>query len=167
MKHNTYTQYTKIILLFLVIFNCNITLAEENPDPSNNGYPEQSDSSDLKDYAEHLRTCTAGNFNVLNPMTKTSMQYQIVGLKNNKCEVIQTIKLPNTNPPQNFVLHCLFEQNDLKMIVKNAEKSTNAKGNTITIDINDPSSKIISNSCNPVGVEMNDTLNAMPPTNSE
>jgi len=127
----------RVILFSLIALLSNVAFAKNNP-------MAPPDLKPWKDYADHLRTCSVGQFTLINPLLMSQMQYQIVGLKDNKCFVIETMSSPDPQSSQSFTLNCSFEQKDLATIADESEKL--ATGN-IELSSDSPTTKIMEKSC--------------------
>lgn len=148
MRDKFQIKHFFVILLCLTLFNSGIALCQQSFSYS---VPPQSDFSGWKDYADHLKTCTAGEFKATNPITKDPIQFKIIGLKENKCEVI--MKMPNSGsyPSQREVYNCQFEQSDLTTLADRYEQlSTGTVINSEGLGI-----QIMTKSCKKTGIENN------------
>lgn len=151
-------KHSTIILSFLTLFNSGMALCQETF--TINSTPSQSELNGWKEYAENLKTCTAGDFNVTNPITKDQIQYKIVGLKENKCEVVMKMPASGSYPSQKAVYNCQFEADDLKTLADRAEQLT--KGGPMVINSEGPFIKIMNKSCKKTGLENNGNFVPIP-----
>lgn len=112
-----------------------------------------ADMSDWTKYANSLQNCTAGTFNLLDPIQMAFSQppstitYQIIGWNPaGKCQVSITrvVTIPGEAKPTSVVLKCAFPKEDLATLSQSAKNI--ASGN-VTLSSDDPTAKIMMNSC--------------------
>jgi len=137
-------QSIKALLFLLIIFLSNAAFCTDIPMPQTS-FLSPKDLKAWKDYSHYLRTCTAGQFELLMPAIMTPIQYQITGLKDNKCVVIQKLSSAVSNSPQIFTINCAYDKNDLATMADEFEKIST--GNLEFSD-NGPGIKIMEKSCN-------------------
>lgn len=157
MRTKFQKKYFFIALFFLTLFNSGMALCQQSFSYS---VPTQIDTSGWKAYADNLKTCTAGDFNVNNPITNDPIQFSIIGLKDDKCEVMMKMPDSGSYPSQRAVYNCQFEQSDISTLAQRYELLT--KGSVINSE--GPGIEIMNKSCKKTGIENNGNFVPIPAT---